>query len=44
MKEEAAETAEAVKEELPRYKFCPNCGAPILGGRFCAKCGYKLFD
>ena len=44
VKEEATETAEAVKEELPRYKFCPNCGAPILGGRFCAKCGYKLFD
>ena len=23
-------------------KFCPNCGAPYEGGKFCQSCGSKL--
>lgn len=23
-------------------KFCPNCGTPTNGGKFCTECGQKL--
>ena len=23
-------------------KFCPNCGAPVRGGKFCTDCGSPL--
>ena len=23
-------------------KYCPNCGAPVTGGKFCAYCGSAL--
>lgn len=23
-------------------KFCPNCGTPVSGGKFCTECGQKL--
>ena len=29
-------------QEAPRPKFCPNCGAPYEGGKFCQHCGSKL--
>ena len=29
-------------QEAPRPKFCPNCGAPYEGGKFCQHCGNKL--
>ena len=29
-------------EEAPKPKFCPNCGAPFEGGKFCQSCGSKL--
>ena len=29
-------------QEAPRPKFCPNCGAPYEGGKFCQSCGSKL--
>ena len=28
--------------EAPKPKFCPNCGAPYEGGKFCQSCGSKL--
>ena len=28
--------------EVPKPKFCPNCGAPAEGGKFCQSCGSKL--
>ena len=28
------------KPETP--KFCPNCGAPVAGGKFCPNCGKPL--
>ena len=27
---------------VPAPKFCPNCGAPYEGGKFCQSCGSKL--
>lgn len=24
------------------YKFCPECGTPTNGGKFCSNCGHKL--
>ena len=38
----ARETGSAPVQEAPRPKFCPNCGAPADGGRFCQSCGSKL--
>ena len=29
-------------QEVPKPKFCPNCGAPADGGKFCQSCGSKL--
>lgn len=29
-------------QEAPKPKFCPNCGAPADGGKFCQSCGTKL--
>ena len=37
--EEEPQTETAVPEG-PR--FCPNCGAPVTGGKFCGQCGSKL--
>ena len=34
--------AAAPVQEVPRPKFCPNCGAPTEGGNFCQSCGSKL--
>jgi len=28
--------------EAPRAKFCPECGAPADGGKFCQYCGTRL--
>ena len=38
----AAPQAAAPVQEAPRPKFCPNCGAPADGGKFCQHCGSKL--
>lgn len=32
---------EAAKSAAP--KFCPNCGTPTNGMKFCGSCGYQLF-
>ena len=32
----------APAQESPKPKFCPNCGAPYEGGKFCQSCGSKL--
>ena len=32
----------APAQEAPKPKFCPNCGAPYEGGKFCGSCGSKL--
>ena len=32
----------APAQEAPKPKFCPNCGAPYEGGKFCQSCGSKL--
>ncbi|MBQ3574594.1 MAG: DUF4428 domain-containing protein [Clostridia bacterium] len=29
-------------QEVPRPKFCSNCGAPAEGGKFCQNCGSPL--
>ena len=29
-------------QDSPRPKFCPNCGAPYEGGKFCQSCSSKL--
>ena len=29
-------------QEAPKPNFCPNCGAPYEGGKFCQNCGSKL--
>ena len=29
-------------QETPKPKFCPGCGAPYEGGKFCQNCGSKL--
>ena len=29
-------------QETAKPKFCPNCGAPFEGGKFCQSCGSKL--
>ena len=29
-------------QETAKPKFCPNCGAPYEGGKFCQSCGSKL--
>ena len=37
------ETPEQVEIPAPSApKFCPNCGAPYEGGKFCQSCGSKL--
>ena len=36
------ETGSAPVQEAPKPKFCPNCGAPYEGGKFCQSCGSKL--
>ena len=38
----AQETGSAPVQEAPKPKFCPNCGAPYEGGKFCQSCGSKL--
>ena len=38
----AQETGSAPVQEAPKPKFCPNCGAPADGGKFCQSCGSKL--
>ena len=38
----ARETGSAPVQEAPKPKFCPNCGAPYEGGKFCQSCGSKL--
>ena len=38
----AQETSSAPVQEAPKPKFCPNCGAPYEGGKFCQSCGSKL--
>ena len=38
----ASVQASAPVQEAPRPKFCPNCGAPAEGGKFCQHCGSKL--
>ena len=37
----AQETGSAPVQEAPKPKFCPNCGAPADGGKFCQSCGGK---
>lgn len=29
-------------QEVPKSKFCQNCGAPYDGGKFCQNCGSKF--
>lgn len=45
--EEAAEKAAAVKEDYSMEEgypsFCPACGAPTTGARFCEYCDVKVF-
>ena len=36
------EPGSAPAQEVPKPKFCPNCGAPYEGGKFCQSCGSKL--
>ena len=36
------EPGSAPAQEAPKPKFCPNCGAPYEGGKFCQSCGSKL--
>ena len=38
----AAATPAVPVQEAPKPKFCPNCGAPYEGGKFCRSCGSKL--
>ena len=38
----AAAAFPAPAQETPKPKFCPNCGAPYEGGKFCQSCGSKL--
>ena len=35
------EPGSAPAQEVPKPKFCPNCGAPYEGGKFCQSCGSK---
>ena len=36
------EPGRAPAQEAPKPKFCPNCGAPYEGGKFCQSCGSRL--
>ncbi|MBR5125521.1 MAG: DUF4428 domain-containing protein [Oscillospiraceae bacterium] len=36
------EPGSAPAQEAPKPKFCPNCGAPYEGGKFCQSCGSRL--
>ena len=36
------EPGSAPAQEAPKPKFCPNCGAPTEGTKFCQSCGSKL--
>ena len=36
------EPGSAPAQEAPKPKFCPNCGTPYEGGKFCQSCGSKL--
>lgn len=38
----AAANFASAAQEAPKPKFCPNCGAPYEGGKFCQSCGTKL--
>jgi len=43
----AAREMEPVQQQEPvqqaaRPNFCPNCGAAVSGGKFCANCGNPL--
>ena len=38
----AAANFTSAAQEAPKPKFCPNCGAPYEGGKFCQSCGSKL--
>jgi len=39
---QAAAAAAAVPQASAAPKFCPNCGAPADGGKFCQSCGSAL--
>ena len=38
----AAPVQPAAPAAPPRPKFCPGCGAPADGGKFCQNCGTRL--
>jgi predicted regulator of amino acid metabolism with ACT domain len=38
----AASNFAAPAQDFSKPKFCPGCGAPYEGGRFCQNCGTKL--
>jgi len=38
----AEASVQAEEPAAPAPKFCPNCGAPCEGGKFCQSCGSRL--